>query len=232
MIGMLSKQTNAYSDLDALMKIEKSTNQSFDDLSDFFKQAGLKIKYSSCVARADSRYYNSSSEQSEPYLRLYVKDRTSYKEMGINEHGSNWNSSCPKTQLIIETWSQICRKNNIPQDYYSPDMFVFIYNLPELLLNSHVRNSKQQIEDYFKGCTTKPAHIFVSSEPAIRIFYDSKQQLKREEKLGNIRQHKDRIVKILSSGIGIECFEEKSVLIQFRDCKTDSKNMYGFSRED
>jgi hypothetical protein len=245
MVGIFTKQNNAYTTLKLLEVSENSSDPIFKDLQDFFLEQELNIRFTSVASKkhSSSRIMINNTSTIVPYLSLYVADNQSFKNMRVCEKDNNWSSSYSQTQLIIDKWSDLCKLHNLSTDYYSDNMLVFIYNLKKLQLISHVRRCKILIQDYFKSTSSKrkylimaqyakPLHVLVSSQPAIRVFYKSVKQLNQETQNGNIEYHNKSIDQLLSKNDKHRCYEKESVVIEFLDCQTNNDKMYGFFRED
>ncbi|WP_161554765.1 hypothetical protein [Ereboglobus luteus] len=236
MPGIFSKNFFIYEELEVLVKTRVSQHIIFDEFIDSLKSLGVFVKYVSSVAQTDSRAVSKTSGQCEPCLKLYVSTHEAFVSLSVSEHDSNWNGSFPLTAEIQSLWTRCCVRNGINEKYFSPNMYVFIYNLGAHLLNRLIRACKKELINrlsikIFDGYIP-PKYVFVGSVPGVYVLYSTKREVDLIKKHGALLHLREVVFDVLKTNDLHDCFRHELVEINFFDVETYQGSLYGLSRED
>ena len=111
-------------------------------------------------------------------------------------------------------------------------MFVFVCDTPKLDLVLLVQRCKPQICEVVEAEPHPALYVFISSEPAISVFYSTRDALEQARTMGNLTRAHDSILSILEKSDQYDSFSAARVTIRFLDAETDASKLYGLSRED
>jgi hypothetical protein len=242
--GIFSRESNAHDQLVALRSADQAA-AIFEELSVALAEKGVSLVGIVSVSREQSIAASATTHASEPCLSLFLSG-SSYQESGLNPEDSNWSGHWTHTAFVREQWARLCSQYQVPMQYHSSAMFVFVYDTRHLdlvrlvqtckplmgrILSARFKSASPLRAIFGADASTTPC-VFVSSEPSISIVFPTNAALKRARVSGDLKRTRDSILAVLERNDRYDCFSEAAVGIRFLDAETSADELYGLARED
>jgi hypothetical protein len=242
--GIFSRESNAYDQLAALRSSDQSAAV-FEDLTVALAGKDVSLVGIVSVSREHSFATSATTNASEPCLSLFLTG-TSYQKSGVDPEDSNWSGHWTHTAFVREQWARLCSQYQVPKQYHSRRMFVFVYDARHLDLVRLVYTCKPMIGQIlsapfkatsllraiFRADASAAPRVFVSSEPSISIVFPTNAALERARVSGDLTRTRNSIVMVLERNDRYDCFSQAAVGIRFLDAETSADKLYGLARED
>ena len=227
--AIFSEQSNAYDQLIALRNSGQAPAV-FEELAVALTGRDVSLVGMVSVDREHSSAASAKTHTPEPCLSLFLTSG-SFQESGVEAEDSNWSGTWTHTMFVREQWARICTRYQVPAQYYSNTMLIFVYDTQHLDVVQLVYRCKPLIGKFFPANSKSAPRIFVSSEPSISIVFPARAELKRARASGDLKRARHSILGILKNNDQYDCFSPARVSIRFLDPGT-AGDFYDLARED
>jgi hypothetical protein len=230
LFGSFLNESNVFRQLE-LLHLVFSTPAIFKELHLCLEKKKVELLGVGALERKFSCAGSSKALKVQPCLALYL-EHNSFMESGVDARDSNWLGKWSLTEYVREQWQKLCDEFGIIGDYYSSEMFVFVYDFHFVELVSLVYRNKGAIKKHVESGSRAKPRVFVSSKPSVNVLYPCKVSLSEAQASGELDRLKVSILEILKQGDHHACLRHCDVGVSFLDAETSASKVYGLYRED
>lgn len=141
--GSITTTDNVYEQIKRLAEKNSSNSQIFEEFNYEVEKIGIKIKYSTIISKLDTHIINPIIKQTEPCLFLFVKNNEEFNKLKMNYSQTALKDKVLNTK-IINLWINLCKKYNIDEEYFLPNLMLSIHNVQQIELVNLTYSSKKK----------------------------------------------------------------------------------------